>query len=662
MGKGGWAGLVALLFSLSPAYSLTPMEWFNSLVAGQDDPGFRDGDFEQAQFNHPLGLVINDDGSRLFVADTGNDRLRVIDLDENNRVETLAGTGTAGKQDCPLDKASFDQPGALVWIPPDRLAVYDGGSRLLRLVNLKSRMVSTLGTSAEGKGGLQVPGLWNLAYLPKEDALYFSQPETSLLQRMDLKTGKAATVVWNDPRFPAPKALCVSGDKLYAADQNSPTVFEVRWKSPGEPVSLVQAGTGDHVLELAASGEALYALQKSDAFLARVVPNYQPVSLATPWGFMIDNENPGAPPFLSLGLLNPLGMAASPREERKFYISNPGGSQVISVKDYGFDSTWADRSITEMGILSDFQYPEAKPPKTFRILVIGNSRVITAPPVFPNAEKMVPGFNGDKEGKDSARANTFPKQLELILNTQAALKGVGTHFEVLTIGRPGEHIQFFANEEVPPFVQKYQADLVLALVGSFKVDGFEDYYRKPMTSEGIPTLKTDTEFLLKPWKEKIPPGAPARLWAHCKEKGWARATSATQVEFSNFGELLSTGDKEVRDDLVEMLGRPLKLLTGKLKPKGKDPVPFLICYAPALDNGSVDKEVYRSFWRDLCSQNQLNLLDLTDPFNALKTSYYPTSEACCHNHYTIYGNYLIATLLGYYLPDQKWVPFEPGKP
>ncbi len=53
-----------------------------STVAGKGTPGYADGDRNTALFDTPCGIVAAADGS-LFVADTGNDRLRKITPDGN---------------------------------------------------------------------------------------------------------------------------------------------------------------------------------------------------------------------------------------------------------------------------------------------------------------------------------------------------------------------------------------------------------------------------------------------------------------------------------------------------------------------------------------------------------------------------------------------------
>jgi sugar lactone lactonase YvrE len=645
------------------------MEYYNSLVAGGDDPGYKDGDYDKAHFNRPMGLAIDGKGQTLFVADTNNNRVRVIHLDEDNRVETLGGNGTSGRTDGPLSLASFAQPSALAWIPPDHLAVYDLGSGLLRSIDLKNKAVTTLGISMDGKTpGFSVGVVCDLVYRKKDNSLYFSQPGDHLLRRMDLKTQKVSTVLTNDPRIPSPWALCVSGDNLYVSEQENSGIFQVdaipNTTSAQEAVSIGTVGKGELVLELAESDGILYAVQSGNTPLARVSPVYQPINLATPWGFTIDNKNPGTLPLLNFGLNQSVGFTAVPGQARKLIIANPNpwNQAIISVKDYEFDKYWGARSNSDvLGSLADFNYPSQKPPKTFRILIVGNSRVVTAPVIVPDAGKPGVPYDGNGQGVNSLRTNTFPKQLEFILNTQASLQGCEDHFEVLTLGHPGQHVQFFANDEIPPIVKKYDIDLVIAFTVSFGIEGFLEYYLKPLNDEGIPSNKMDPEFLLKTWKEKMPFGAPTRLFERAKAKGLAHVDTPTQVGFSYFSGLIASGDKEIREDLIEMIGKPYKLISeriGSIQRPGENHPKFLMCFCPSVDNDGLKVEEYDSFWRDLCSRNGINLLDLTDPLNGLKTSYYPTSESCCHNHFTAYGNLLIATLLSYYLPQEKWIPWD----
>jgi len=65
-------------------------------VAGNGLPGFGDGPAFDARFNGPIGVAADPHG-RVLVADTYNDRIRVIDPD--GMVRTLAGSGEPGSLD-----------------------------------------------------------------------------------------------------------------------------------------------------------------------------------------------------------------------------------------------------------------------------------------------------------------------------------------------------------------------------------------------------------------------------------------------------------------------------------------------------------------------------------------------------------------------------------
>src|SRR5690606_23455733 len=52
--------------------------------------GFQDGELAKAQFNEPFGLALDSKGN-LYVADSGNHRIRYIDL-EQGTVTTVAGS------------------------------------------------------------------------------------------------------------------------------------------------------------------------------------------------------------------------------------------------------------------------------------------------------------------------------------------------------------------------------------------------------------------------------------------------------------------------------------------------------------------------------------------------------------------------------------------
>lgn len=91
--------------------------------------GYSDGPGVQAAFNKPSGLALDDKGN-LYIADLGNNRIRV--LDPAGVVRTVAGSGGFGDQDGPALEATFNNPESLVWDPSGSLLILDLNNNKIR--------------------------------------------------------------------------------------------------------------------------------------------------------------------------------------------------------------------------------------------------------------------------------------------------------------------------------------------------------------------------------------------------------------------------------------------------------------------------------------------------------------------------------------------------
>lgn len=95
-----------------------------STVAGSVR-GFADGAGFSAQFDTPCGLAVTNDG-KIIVADYANSRLRVVETDGN--VWTLAGDGKANWLDGKLSEAEFVQPEMVTIAQSGAIFVTDGNA------------------------------------------------------------------------------------------------------------------------------------------------------------------------------------------------------------------------------------------------------------------------------------------------------------------------------------------------------------------------------------------------------------------------------------------------------------------------------------------------------------------------------------------------------
>jgi thiol-disulfide isomerase/thioredoxin len=106
------------------------------------DFGDVDGAVKQARLQHPLGVVFYD--GKLFIADTYNNKVKVLDL-EKGTCETLAGSGKVGNEDAEDGKdATFNEPGGIT-AADGKLYVADTNNHAIRVVEVASpHRVSTL--------------------------------------------------------------------------------------------------------------------------------------------------------------------------------------------------------------------------------------------------------------------------------------------------------------------------------------------------------------------------------------------------------------------------------------------------------------------------------------------------------------------------------------
>lgn len=127
------SNIVAMIVNLiGGAVQGTPLNLTTAVssFAGSGTQGAADGTGMAASFNYPVGITT--DGSNLYVSDTGNNKIRKIVI-ASGAVTTLAGSGTAGAVDGIGTAASFYYPYGIT-TDGSKLYVSDDGNRKIRKI------------------------------------------------------------------------------------------------------------------------------------------------------------------------------------------------------------------------------------------------------------------------------------------------------------------------------------------------------------------------------------------------------------------------------------------------------------------------------------------------------------------------------------------------
>lgn len=132
--------------------SLDPVSRATQTLAGGDPSvpqnlfafGDRDGVGSGARLQHPLGLIWWEQRRKIIVADSYNHRLKLLDP-ATGEVASWIGSGASGHQDGVGLSAQFSEPSGLALSPDgQRLFVADTNNGAIRLIETGSKRVSTL--------------------------------------------------------------------------------------------------------------------------------------------------------------------------------------------------------------------------------------------------------------------------------------------------------------------------------------------------------------------------------------------------------------------------------------------------------------------------------------------------------------------------------------
>ena len=111
-------------------------------IVGRDlfEFGDVDGVGDDVRLQHPVGIALVD--GALYVADTYNHKIKKVAPDEKS-AEAAAGKGEVGFRDGWAGEACFDEPGG-VSAAGGRLYIADTNNHAIRVLDLETEQVDTL--------------------------------------------------------------------------------------------------------------------------------------------------------------------------------------------------------------------------------------------------------------------------------------------------------------------------------------------------------------------------------------------------------------------------------------------------------------------------------------------------------------------------------------
>ena len=104
-----------------------------STFAGSGVAGFSDGSATVAKFNYPTGITIDTAGN-LYIADKTNHRIRKIT--PSGLVSTIAGSGIAGFTDATGILARFNSPSGIAIDSSGNLFIADTSNHRIRMIEM----------------------------------------------------------------------------------------------------------------------------------------------------------------------------------------------------------------------------------------------------------------------------------------------------------------------------------------------------------------------------------------------------------------------------------------------------------------------------------------------------------------------------------------------
>ena len=356
-------------------------------IIGSGETGRADGGFDEAQFRHPQGTVV--DGDALYIADTENHLLRKADL-SSQTVETIAGTGKQVYQRFPDGNARnthLNSPWDLTLVR-DTLYIAMAGSHQLWRIDPGSNEISLFaGNGAENivDGPRREAELAQPSGLTTNgDRIYFADSEVSGIRSAEIGSGgRVRTIIghglfeygdvdgnYRKARLQHPLGIVFVDGMLYVADTYNNKIKRI---DPDARRSETYAGTGAAGQQDGALSEATFDepggiayadgklyIADTNNHLGRIID----MEAGLVSSLNISNINPAAKPKPSApttvrGTVHPAGSAdLSSLDSIRFSVSLPKGYKLNPLAESAIRLFTSDGSLNRTRKLESTSFAE----------------------------------------------------------------------------------------------------------------------------------------------------------------------------------------------------------------------------------------------------------------------------------------------------------------
>jgi sugar lactone lactonase YvrE len=211
---------------------------------------WQDGDRATATFNSPNNTIADSQSGIIYIADKGNNEIRMYDPQGTQLVTTLAGSTTPGYQDGPGSQARFNGPSGIALDEAHQvLYVSELGNNTVRAINLDNNEVTTVvGEATIDSNGntvlLNRPR--NIFFNTTDNRLYIADTDNHQIKVYDPATGFVDvfagtgtqghtndTLLNSEFNYPSDITYRANSGEFYVTDLGNNLIRKIRIGGPG---------------------------------------------------------------------------------------------------------------------------------------------------------------------------------------------------------------------------------------------------------------------------------------------------------------------------------------------------------------------------------------------------------------------------------------------